>query len=149
MNAGNVSLWIIYATPISTLIMAVAGCIAAIASWITSQANHRAIAEVAVKVDGQLTKSRDDAAAAVKELNVLQGRIDSGEFDNLSEEEKREKIRVAKIDAAKLLEVAVLAASELRRRTAEIEAKLGPEKVKAAALDAVHAAVKHEIERTP
>jgi hypothetical protein len=149
MDANQASFWALLAPSIGALIAAVAAYIRAEANARIARESRDTLAAVNLKVDGQLTKSREDAASAVQELNVLKARLDSGEIADMSEVKARDLIRTAKSDAAKLLEVAVLAAAEMKRRADELESKLGPAHVKAVALDAVHEAVGREIARTP
>lgn len=84
---SNVSLWVLYAAPLSTLIIAIAGCIGAFGSWITSKTgakdakdakalavqNKETLATVQKQFDGRLSELLQKAELAQRALGITEG----------------------------------------------------------------------------
>jgi hypothetical protein len=107
---------------------------------------HAKVDEIGAKVDGQFDKARAETEEAVRKLADLRRQVDRGET-SIEPEDALETIKTAEAKASKLLEVASLAAAVILKDAKDTAVKLGPAKVKAAALDAVQTAVENEIAR--
>lgn len=130
---------ILLAPSLGALILAIAG-------YVQSLANGKLTREVNAKVDGQFTKARAETEEAVRKLDVLRGQVDRGET-SIVPETATEVIETARIKAAKLLEVAAVAANLILKDAEATAERLGPAKMKAAALDAIGTAVDNETAR--
>ena len=127
-----------------TQILAILGIYA---TWRKGQSNERRLIEVDGKIDGQFTRVRAETEEAVRKLDLLKGQVDRGET-SIVPETATQVIETARIKAARLLEVAAVAANVILKDAEHTAAQLKPAAVKAAALDAVQIAVQHEIART-